>query len=72
MSCAVVFLQHDTTVAMLLSCLGVFDGINPNYTSAVIVELYRADTSKLEVILMCDTTGLDLSIVLSGELIMSR
>ena len=70
MSCAVVFLQHDTTVAMLLSCLGVFDGINPNYTSAVIMELYRdEDTSKLEVILMRDATGLDLSIVLSGELL---
>ena len=68
MSCAVVFLQHDTTVAMLLSCLGVFDGINPNYTSAVIMELYRdEDTSKLEVILMRDATGLDLSIVLSAN-----
>ena len=62
MSCA-VFLQHDTTVAMLLSCLGAFDGINPNYTSAVIVELYREDMSKLEVLLMRDATVLLVVIV---------
>ena len=33
-------LQHDTTVASLLSALKLFDGISPAYSSAVMVELY--------------------------------
>lgn len=33
-------LQHDTTVAALLSALNLYDGISPAYSSAVMVELY--------------------------------
>ena len=33
--------QHDITLAALLSLLGVFDYVNPPYSSAVIIELYR-------------------------------
>ena len=33
-------LQHDTTVAGLLSALKVYDGIQPAYSSAVMIELF--------------------------------
>ena len=33
-------LQHDTTVTALLSALNVYDGINPAYSSAVMIELF--------------------------------
>lgn len=33
-------LQHDTTVAALLSALNIYDGIQPAYSSAVIIELF--------------------------------
>ena len=33
-------LQHDTTVTSLLSALNVYDGINPAYSSAVMIELF--------------------------------
>ena len=33
-------LQHDTTVAALLSALGIYDNIQPPYAATVFVELY--------------------------------
>lgn len=37
-------LQHDTTVAALLSALNIYDGIQPAYSSAVIIELYSDES----------------------------
>lgn len=37
----VIFSAHDTTLAALLSALGVFDGENPPYASSVVFELHK-------------------------------
>ncbi|XP_044168302.1 testicular acid phosphatase homolog [Acropora millepora] len=34
--------QHDTTISAFMSALGVFDGISPDYSSAVMVELFQS------------------------------
>ena len=36
------YLQHDTTVAALLSALGGYDAIAPPYTAAVFIELWNS------------------------------
>ena len=36
-----IILQHDTTVAALLSAMGVFNDISPPYAAMAIVELYQ-------------------------------
>ena len=33
-------LQHDTTVAAMLSVFGMYDGIQPPYAAVFIIELY--------------------------------
>ncbi|RMX58966.1 hypothetical protein pdam_00014633 [Pocillopora damicornis] len=35
-----IYSAHDTTVAALLSALNIYDGIQPAYSSAVIIELF--------------------------------
>ena len=39
--CKYCKLQHDTTVAALLSAMGLFNGISPQYASAVVAELHE-------------------------------
>jgi len=36
------FVQHDSTVAAFLSALKVFNGLQPPYASAVLVELFNS------------------------------
>ena len=35
-------MQHDSTVAGLLSAMGTFNGLSPQYTSSVLVELFNS------------------------------
>ena len=43
---------HDTTVASLLQCLGVFDGDQPDYAGAVFIELHQNEENQYEVVLL--------------------
>lgn len=41
---SLLLFQHDTTVAALLSALGVFDDKAPQYAATVLIDLYRDNT----------------------------
>jgi len=37
--CSCACIQHDSTVAAFLGAMGIFDGLQPQYTASVLVEL---------------------------------
>jgi len=40
--CLCAFVQHDSTVASFMRALGIFNNIEPPYTSTVLVELFNS------------------------------
>jgi hypothetical protein len=51
-----IYSAHDNTLAALLSALHVYDGENPPYASAVMIELY-SNTTTLSVLCMSTMNG---------------
>ncbi|XP_078357149.1 prostatic acid phosphatase-like isoform X2 [Oculina patagonica] len=47
-----LYSAHDTTLSAFMSALQVFDGISPDYSSAVMVELFSSGENELDVRVM--------------------
>jgi len=56
----VMFSGHDTTLAAILTCLGVYDGVQPPYATTLMLELWKRESGKYEVTLSQHNAGKEL------------